>query len=94
VSERRPRHSLADGASGYVEVMSDHHDHHDHHDQDVQETDGQVSEVANLDPARAATPIVDGDATAGYPTSESGDAQEPGPEAGPNGNPHRDQDTH
>lgn len=58
------------------------------------DTDGQVSEIANLDPDRTTTPIVDGDSTAGYPESESGRAQEPDPEAGPNANPHRDQDTH
>ena len=53
----------------------------------------EVSEVASMDPAEAETPIADGDATAGYPESESGAAQEPEPEAGPNANPHRDQDT-
>lgn len=46
-----------------------------------------------MDPDEAETPIADGDATAGYPESESGEAQEPEPEAGPNANPHRDQDT-
>jgi hypothetical protein len=56
--------------------------------------DRQVSEVAGLDEAAADTPIADGDATAGYPDSESGRAQEPEPEAGPNANPHRDVDTH
>ncbi|MET3963267.1 hypothetical protein ABIE44_003201 [Marmoricola sp. OAE513] len=61
---------------------------------DPTENEGQVSEVANLDPAREETPIADGDAAAGYPDSESGAAQEPEPEAGPNANPHRDQDTH
>ena len=55
---------------------------------------GQVSETGRLDPDDADTPIADGDATAGYPQSESGEAQEPEPEAGPNANPHRDQDTH
>lgn len=58
------------------------------------EGDGQVSEVTNLDPARAEAPIADGDATAGYPEGESGQAQEPTPDAGPNANPHRDQNTH
>lgn len=61
---------------------------------DQSENEGQVSEVDNLDPDREETPIVDGDTTAGYPDSESGDAQEPVPEAGPNANPHRDQNTH
>ncbi len=46
-----------------------------------------------MDPEEADTPIADGDATAGYPDSESGDPQEPEPEAGPNANPHRDHDT-
>ncbi|MEZ0577287.1 hypothetical protein [Nocardioides sp. MH1] len=54
---------------------------------------GEVSEVGRLEPDDADTPVVDGDATAGYPDSESGDAQEPEPEAGPNADPHRDQDT-
>lgn len=57
-------------------------------------TEGQVSEVGRLEPDAADTPISDGDATAGYPEGESGDAQEPEPEAGPNANPHRDVDTH
>ncbi|MGO4258533.1 hypothetical protein [Marmoricola sp. RAF53] len=59
-----------------------------------QSSAGEVSEVAALDPDAADTPISDGDATAGYPDSESGSAQEPEPEAGPNANPHRDRDTH
>lgn len=58
------------------------------------EPEGQVSEVSGLDPEDADTPVVDGDSTAGYPESESGDPQEPEPEAGPNANPHRDRDTH
>lgn len=55
--------------------------------------DSQVSEVGSMDEGEADTPVVDGDATSGYPDSESGDAQEPD-EAGPNANPHKDQDTH
>lgn len=55
---------------------------------------GQVSEVSAMGDEGADTPIVDGDATAGYPESESGRPQEPEPEAGPNANPHRDKDTH
>lgn len=56
-----------------------------------EETDsGQVSEVASLDKDEADTPIVDGDATAGYPESEAGHPQEPEPEAGPNADTHRD----
>lgn len=57
-------------------------------------TEGQVSEVNNLDPADADTPLADGDATSAYPESESGEAQEPETESGPNANPHRDQNTH
>lgn len=55
--------------------------------------DGQISDAENLDPASADTPLADGDATSGYPTSESGETQEP-EESGPNANPHRDQNTH
>ncbi|WP_147381459.1 hypothetical protein [Nocardioides immobilis] len=55
--------------------------------------DAEVSEVSRMDPEEADTPIADGDAAAGYPESESGDPQEPEPEAGPNANPHRDHDT-
>jgi hypothetical protein len=44
---------------------------------------GQLSETSRLDEKDADTPISDGDAVAGYPTSESGDAQE-GDETGPN----------
>lgn len=55
--------------------------------------EGQVSETTNLDPQDAATPISPEDGTAGYPESESGAPDEP-EEAGPNANPHRDQDTH
>ena len=62
--------------------------------QNDSDSEGQVSEVANLDQEKADTPLADGDSTAGYPASESGDAQEPEPEAGPNANPHRDEDTH
>ncbi len=55
--------------------------------------DTELSEVNRLDPDDADTPITDGDATAGYPESESGEAQEPEPEAGPNADPHRDYDS-
>lgn len=61
---------------------------------DSADSSGQVSEVARLDEDESDTPISDGDAAAGYPTSESGEAQEPAPEAGPNANPNRDDDTH
>lgn len=54
--------------------------------------DAEVSEVGRMDPDDADTPIADGDAAAGYPESESGEAQEPEPEAGPNADPHKDQD--
>lgn len=53
----------------------------------------EVSEVSQMDPDDADTPIADGDAAAGYPDSESGEAQEPEPEAGPNADTHRDQDS-
>ena len=56
--------------------------------------DAEVSEVGGLHGDEADTPVVDGDSTAGYPDSESGDAQEPEPEAGPNANPHKEQGTH
>lgn len=56
-------------------------------------SNGEVSDVANLDRGRAGEPIADGDATACYPEGESEKVQEPEPEAGPNANPHRDQYT-
>lgn len=56
--------------------------------------EGEVSDVVRLDPSEAETPIADGDSTAGYPSSESGSAQESEPEAGPNAHPHRDKNTH
>ncbi|MFL6156764.1 MAG: hypothetical protein ACJ72D_11765 [Marmoricola sp.] len=55
---------------------------------------GEVSEVTSFDAEESGAPITDGDAIAGNPDFESGSAQEPEPEAGPNGNPHRDKDTH
>ena len=55
--------------------------------------DGEVSEVSEMNGDDADTPIADGDATAGYPDSESGEAQEPEPEAGPNADVHRDEET-
>jgi hypothetical protein len=54
-----------------------------------EEQEGQVSEVSAMEGGEADTPIVDGDATSGYPDSESGDAQEP-EESGPNADTHRD----
>ena len=46
---------------------------------------GEVSEVASLDPEKADQPIAPGDATAGYPASESGEPDEgtAGPDAPP-----------
>lgn len=44
--------------------------------------DGQISEVTNLDPSHAETPISDGDHIAGAPSEESGKVQE-GNEVGP-----------
>ena len=55
--------------------------------------DTEVSEVNQLNPDDADTPIADGDAAAGYPDSESGEPQEPEPEADPNADTHRDQDS-
>ena len=70
---------------------TDHPENHaDEHTDD--QSGGQVSEVGNLDPADADTPIADGDATSGYPEGESGEVQEP-EESGPNANPHRNQET-
>ena len=46
--------------------------------------DGQVSEVSNLDPEQADTPISDADQVAAYPEGESGDptvGDETGPDA-------------
>ncbi|WP_127479992.1 hypothetical protein [Nocardioides pantholopis] len=53
---------------------------------DAEQSGGQVSEVASMDPAAADTPISDDQAVAGYPDSESGGADEPD-EAGPNAKP-------
>lgn len=52
--------------------------------QDKQD-DGQVSEVASMDPAARDTPISDDQGVAGNP--ESGNALEEGEDAGPNGKP-------
>ena len=54
-----------------------------------EEQEGQVSEVSGMEGEEADTPIVDGDATSGYPESESGEPQEP-EESGPNADTHRD----
>ena len=64
---------------GYDEPMSDSENNRD------TDQDGQVSEVASMDPAAADTPISDDQAVAGYPDSESGHAQEG--ESGPNAVP-------
>lgn len=50
---------------------------------------GQVSEVQKMDPADADTPIDDSQGVAGNP-----EAPEDIKEAGPNSNPHRDEETH
>jgi hypothetical protein len=50
--------------------------------------DGQVSEVASMDPAAADTPISDDQAVAGNPDGESGEVQEG--TAGPNAAPRHD----
>lgn len=60
---------------------------------DGQPDDAAVSEVSGMDGDEADTPVVDGDSTAGYPDSESGEPQEPEPEAGPNADIHRDHDS-
>jgi hypothetical protein len=57
-----------------------------------EESGGEKSEVSGMDGDGADTPIVDGDATSGYPDSESGEAQEPN-ESGPNADVHKDQDS-
>lgn len=62
--------------------MSDSTDNSQHSDH--QQEDGQVSEVASMDPAAAGTPISDDQGVAGNP--EADDTLE-GDEAGPNGKP-------
>lgn len=54
--------------------------------------EGQVSEVASMDPAEADTPISDDQAVAGNPDGESGEVQEgtTGPNAAPRHNPPED----
>lgn len=62
--------------------MPDHHGEPDEHD----ENDGkQVSDVSGMDPAESDDQIIPGDATAGSPSDESGEAQEG--TAGPNAAP-------
>ena len=53
------------------------------------ESEGQVSEVQKMDPADSDTPIDDSQGVAGNP-----DAPDDIGEAGPNANPHRDEETH
>jgi hypothetical protein len=55
------------------------------------EDEGQVSEVANLDPDEAGTPISDSEQVAAYPESESGEPDE-GAETGPDADQFRDRD--
>ena len=50
---------------------------------------GQVSEVSGMDPEDADTEISDSQGVAGNP-----DAPDDIGEAGPNANPHRDEETH
>lgn len=52
---------------------------------DDQQESGEVSEVTSLDRDDSTEPIAPADATAGYPDSESGDADEgtAGPDAPP-----------
>jgi hypothetical protein len=56
-----------------------------------EQSEGQVSEVGSMDPADADTAISDSQGVAGNPDSPTPD--EIG-EAGPNANPHSDEDTH
>ncbi len=56
------------------------------HEEQPDEQDGQVSEVSGL--GESPDPISPGDATAGYPSSESGEADEG--TAGPNAAPRHD----
>lgn len=55
------------------------------------ESEGQVSEVQRMDPADADTEISDSQGVAGNP--EAPPADKVG-EAGPNANPHRNEETH
>ena len=50
-----------------------------------EQSEGQVSEVASMDPAAADTPISDDQGVAGNPEAEG--AIEDGQDAGPNGKP-------
>ena len=59
---------------GYVRQMSDV--------SDAEPPEGQISEVTNLDPDKADSPISDGDHIAGAPSEESGEVAE-GNEVGP-----------
>lgn len=54
-------------------------------DRESRQSEGQVSEVQRLDEDEAGTPDSPSDSTAGYPPSESGDAdtQGAGPDAAP-----------
>lgn len=53
---------------------------------DDKEDQGQVSEVASLDPDSADTPISDDQSTAGQPDDAAADAPDVGP-TGPNAKP-------
>ena len=55
-----------------------------------EQSEGQVSEVQNLDQSDADTPVSPEDSTAGYPPSESGypDTRGSGPDAAPPENRH------
>lgn len=58
------------------------------HEPEHVDQEAEVSEVSHLDPDEADEPISPEDATAGYPDSESGAAQEG--TAGPNAAPRHD----
>lgn len=55
------------------------------HRENDDDSDGQVSEVASMDPAAADEPISDDQGVAGNPEAEG--AIEDGEDAGPNGKP-------
>ncbi|MBC7276771.1 hypothetical protein [Nocardioides sp.] len=72
--------------------MSERRD--DHLETDTSDESGEVSEVQQLDPEAAETPVAPSDSTAGYPESESGepDTRGSGPDSAPPEN-RRDNET-
>lgn len=51
------------------------------HDESGDQDEGQVSEVTNLDPERADTPISDTEQIGGQPDDEAQEGEETGPDA-------------